>query len=379
MKIGFMINPLAGIGGSVALKGSDGDEIVALALSRGAIPKAEVRATLALQVVEKNAGLSDDVMFYTASNTMGEDVLHSLNLPCEVLYQNNAQSTAIDTNKAIALFVNANVDLIVFAGGDGTARDVLDALLEKNSKTPVVGIPAGVKIHSAVYAISPLSAGEIINKILDGKPMTLHEVQVMDLDEQAFRDGRVSAKCYGYLTVPVDDTRMQLIKQGGVNQLELSVQDIAADLIETMEDDVYYLVGSGSTTAEIMNQLGLSNTLLGVDIVFNNELFLSDVDEQSILKTIKDKASKIVVTIIGGQGHVFGRGNQQFSEAVIRSVISQKGAQNNIIVIATNEKLHSLNKRPMIADTGNNDLDKQLEGLYSVVTGYQQLTLYKLN
>ncbi|NOQ90193.1 MAG: hypothetical protein GQ549_04535 [Gammaproteobacteria bacterium] len=188
---------------------------------------------------------------------------------------------------------------------------------------------------------------------------------------------------------------MQLIKQGGLNHHEIAVQEIATDIIETMEPDVFYLIGSGSTTAEIMSQLSLPNTLLGIDIVYNQELIASDVDEQTILKTINNHPAKIVVTIIGGQGHVFGRGNQQISARVIRQVIACKGKQSStldddqanisastqkgIIIIATNEKLRSLDKRPMIVDTGDVDLDKQLAGLYPVITGYQQKTLYRLN
>jgi predicted polyphosphate/ATP-dependent NAD kinase len=238
----------------------------------------------------------------------------------------------------------------------------------------VIGIPAGVKIHSAVYATTPLHAGELINLILSGAPMSLHDAQVMDLDEQAFREGKVVARCYGYLSVPVDDTRMQLIKQGGLNHQQIALQDIATEIIESMEPDVFYLIGSGSTTAEIMNQLSLENTLLGIDIVCNQQLIASDVDEKTIIQTINNHPAKIIVTVIGGQGHVFGRGNQQLSAKVIDQI-----GRENIIIVATNEKLRTLNKRPMIADTGDADLDKQLAGLYPVISGYQQKTLYKLN
>ena len=376
MKIGFVVNPFAGIGGAVALKGSDGKDIVALALSRGARPQAETRAKIAMQ----QASSTNNFTIFTAAGSMGENVLSTLNLPCEVLCKTDEQAadeqtTAEDTKNVIRLFVEKAVDLIVFAGGDGTARDVLDVLSsELNSSIPVIGIPAGVKIHSAVYAVTPLSAGELINLILSGQPMSLHDAKVMDLDEQAFREGKVNAKCYGYLPVPVDDTRMQLIKQGGLNHHEIALQEIATDIIESMESDVFYLVGSGSTTAEIMNQLLLENTLLGIDIVCNQQLIASDVDEKTIMQTIKNHPAKIIVTVIGGQGHVFGRGNQQLSAKVIEQI-----GQENIIIVASNEKLRSLNKRPMIADTGDTDLDKQLAGLYSVISGYQQKTLYKLN
>jgi len=398
MKIGFLVNPLAGIGGSVALKGSDGSDIVEQALSRGAIPQAGVRALAALREV-KVGDLSSGISILTAGGDMGERILSdvepaNLGLPCEVVYTTSShncndtpyRTTAEDTRNAVLAFIRRGVDFIVFAGGDGTARDILDAISGETDKTvPVLGIPAGVKIHSAVYAVSPKHAGELLNLILCGQPMSLVEAKVMDLDEQAFREGRVIAKCHGYLSVPVDDTRMQLIKQGGLNHHEIAVQEIAEEVVESMEDDVYYLIGSGSTTQQIMDQLSLDNTLLGVDIVCNGELIASDVDEQTILQIIGDHPARIIVTVIGGQGHVFGRGNQQLSARVIRRVIKSgddaangAGEKANIIIVATNEKLRSLDKRPMVADTGDSRLDEQLAGLYHVITGYQQKTLYRL-
>ena len=373
MKLGFVINPLAGVGGSVALKGSDGDDIVELALSRGATLKAEKRASVAIEQFTELAA-DERLEIITAAASMGENVLIACGLDCTVVYTAAGHTTSVDTKNTVRQFVEQGVDLILFAGGDGTARDVLDVLSEElSAEIPVVGIPAGVKIHSAVYAVTPAQAGELVKLLISGEPMSLHEARVMDLDEDAFREGEVIARCYGYLSVPVDDTRMQLIKQGGINHHEIALQDIATDVIESMEPDTFYLIGSGSTTAEIMRQLSLDNTLLGIDIVYNHELIASDVDEQTILKTIDDHPAKIVVTVIGGQGHVFGRGNQQLSANVIRHV-----GQENIIIVATNNKLRSLNKRPMISDTGDIDLDRQLAGLYPVVTGYQQQTLYRL-
>jgi predicted polyphosphate/ATP-dependent NAD kinase len=388
MKIGFVINPLAGIGGSVALKGSDGQEIVQQALARGALPQAQLRAKSALGKVKSwTTSSSDTTIFFTASKDMGEDVLHSLGIDCESIYSADAVTSAEDTKHAIRAFVEKQVDLIIFAGGDGTARDVLDVLdVEGAPLIPVIGIPAGVKIHSAVYATTPERAGELIDLLISGKAMSLVGAQVMDLDEELFRHGKVKAKCYGYLSVPVDDTRMQLIKQGGLNDDEITVQEIANEVIDGMEDDVYYLIGSGSTTAEIMQQLDLQNTLLGIDIVCNQQLIASDVDEKEILNIIENKPAKIVVTIIGGQGHVFGRGNQQLSAKVIKTVIGINTSDNNndlkrdnIIIIATNNKLQSLDKRPMIADTGDSELNESLVGLYPVITGYQQQTLYTLS
>ena len=165
MKLGFVINPMAGIGGSVALKGSDGMAIVKQALSLGGQPQAESRAAIAMGELTS----SNNISIITASNTMGENVLRSLQIDCEVVYKADSASSAEDTKNAVRLFVENNVDLIVFAGGDGTARDVLDILSQEGrSSVPVVGIPAGVKIHSAVYAITPVHAGELINLIAMG-------------------------------------------------------------------------------------------------------------------------------------------------------------------------------------------------------------------
>ena len=384
MKIGLVINPLAGIGGSVALKGSDGEDIVARARALGGRQQSMDRTSVAIGKISSGSACE----FFTAAGDMGEQVLSEHGYNFQVVYRSAMPpasrsstessielTTADDTKKTILSFVENAVDLIVFAGGDGTARDVLDALSAVNdSVIPVIGIPAGVKIHSAVYATTPSQAGELIDLIVSGEPMSLADAQVMDLDEAAFREGKITARCYGYLKVPVDDTRMQLIKQGGVNHHQLAVQDIAEDIIEDMDQDVVYLIGSGSTTAAIMEMLGLENTLLGIDIVCNRQLLHADADENAILRYIQGRSAKIVVTTIGGQGHIFGRGNQQFSAEVIRRV-----GLDNIIIIASNEKLRSLNKRPMLTDTGDSDLDQELSGLRHVITGYQQKTLYRLN
>lgn len=377
MKLGLIINPLAGIGGTVGLKGSDGRDIVEQALAQGAEPKAAERVSLAL---EKLVGVITQPVL-TVSGAMGADILGHAGVAHEVIMQASAETSASDTREAVFKLCENNIDLLMFAGGDGTARDVLDALNKKAQaeNLPVVGIPAGCKIHSAVYAVTPTQAGELVAMLEQGEPLALKQAEVMDLDEQAYRDGKVSSSCYGYLSVPVDDTRMQAMKQGGVNHEEIAVQDIAADVVENMEDEVLYFIGAGTTTAAVMDELSLPNSLLGVDVVLNSELLASDVDEATILALLddalhKDRVSKIVVTAIGGQGHVFGRGNQQFSPAVIAKVGSR-----NIIVIATNEKLRSLQGRPLLLDTGSLQLDKELAGIKQIITGFEQRTLYKIS
>ena len=377
MKLGLIINPMAGIGGTVGLKGSDGSEIVEQALAQGAEPKAAARVLLAMEKLV--AVIKQPIL--TVAGSMGADVLQRAGIAHETVLQTSAQTSASDTCAAVLKLCEHNIDLLIFAGGDGTARDVLDAL-NKNGQAeslPVVGIPAGCKIHSAVYAVTPSQAGELVAMLERGEPLAVKQAEVMDLDEAAYRAGKVSASCYGYLLVPVDDARMQAMKQGGVNYEEIAVQDIAADVVENMEDEVLYFIGAGTTTAAVMDELGLKNSLLGVDVVLNRELIASDVDEAAMLALFndasgQDRVAKIVVTAIGGQGHIFGRGNQQFSPAVIAKVGSR-----NIIVIATNEKLRSLQGRPLLLDTGSVELDKELSGMKQIVTGFEQRTLYKLN
>ncbi len=373
MKLGLVINPMAGIGGAVGLKGSDGEQIVQQALERGAKPAAAQRVLAAMQSLRSTSELS----FLSCSGAMGSDVLQKLNISHDCVYLTKTASTsAEDTRRAVLAMCDAGIDLLMFAGGDGTARDVLDALTQcgQHENLPVVGIPAGCKIHSAVYAVSPGQAGELVANIIKGEPMAAVMAEVMDLDEQAFRQGQVKARCYGYMLVPQDDSRMQVVKQGGVNHEALAVQDIAADVVENMEPDCYYFIGAGSTTKAVMDELGLPATLLGVDVVFNESLLASDVDETGLLAYLDDKPAKIVVSAIGGQGHIFGRGNQQFSDSVI-----EKTGINNIIIIATHEKLRTLEGRPLLVDTGNTELDKGLRGVKQIVTGYEQRTLYSVS
>lgn len=375
MRLGLVINPLAGIGGTVALKGSDGDAIVREALEKGAVPLAEKRVYDALSKLDK----SGDYSIVTVNGPMGEDVLSALGLKVNIVHEVNMnvanQTTAIDTLNAVKAFVKNEVDLIVFAGGDGTARDVYSALksIGHDEDTPVIGVPAGCKIHSAVYSTTPSMAGELIQGILAGQPMSLKMSEVMDLDEEAFRNGVVKASCFGYLSVPVDDVRMQVIKQGGIEYDAVALQDIAAEVVENMEDDYLYLISTGSTTAAVMDELDLDNTLLGVDVVLNKELLASDVDEKKLLECLDDYKAKIIVSAIGGQGNIFGRGNQQLSAKVIKKV-----GVENIIVIATNEKLRALNHKPLLVDTGDTAIDRLLRGGVQVVTGYQQKTLMNI-
>jgi predicted polyphosphate/ATP-dependent NAD kinase len=369
-KLGLIVNPYAGIGGALALKGSDGQAIREQALAMGAQKKANHKTHLALQQIHQSAM---PVHIFTAAGEMGEDVSLALGFNTTVCYRPaNVQTEAEDTIQAAQALLAEQVDLILFAGGDGTARNIHDVVTDK---MPVLGIPAGCKIHSGVYAITPKSAGRVVNMLLSGEIVSVNEAEVKDIDETLFRAGKVHAKYYGEMRVPTELRYVQAVKMGGKESDELVIADIAAQVIELMQDhpNTVFVMGSGSTVDGIMQELGLANTLLGVDLVMDQRLLFQDASEADILRHLVGNDSKLVLTLIGGQGHVFGRGNQQLSPAVIRQI-----GRANIILVATKSKLQNLAGRPLISDSGDSELDQQLSGLIPVITGYKDQVLYPL-
>ncbi|KZN31744.1 ATP-NAD kinase [Pseudoalteromonas luteoviolacea CPMOR-2] len=364
-KLGLIVNPVAGLGGAVALKGSDGAETAKIALSLGAEPKSNNRTKLAL---EQLVPYQQNIEVYTASGEMGERIAKELGFSTQIIYQSELETTPEDTEALAKLLVEQKVDLILFAGGDGTARNIC-AVVEDTA--PVLGVPAGCKIHSGVYAITPKAAGRVVEMLINGELVTLADADVMDIDETAFRQGTVKAKRYGEMQVPSEVRYVQSVKNGGKESDELVLADIAAYVISEMDEDERYIMGSGSTVAAVMEELGLENTLLGVDLIQDHELLGQDLTATQLLDMTQDQPTKLVITLIGGQGHIFGRGNQQLSPALIRQI-----GKENIVVIATKRKLQALNGRPLIADTGDQALDDELSGYIKVVTGYNDHVMY---
>ncbi|MGM0603022.1 MAG: ATP-NAD kinase family protein [Bacillota bacterium] len=369
-KLGFIVNPIAGMGGKVALKGTDGKNIVEKAKKLGAEQKSPQKAARAVKSLRSELSSTDEVKIISYPGKMGEISLNSSELKYEIIGEIAGNTTAEDTKKAaVEMNEEHEVDLILFAGGDGTARDINDAV---DADLPVIGIPAGVKIHSAVYATTPENAGIIAARFLENSISDTEEAEVMDIDEDEFRKGRVTAKLYGYLRVPVEKKLRQNLKSGSSDSEERAAEAIGVGIIENMKKDCLYLIGPGTTTRPIMQKLGLDFSLLGVDAVYNKELVKLDLKESDILELLKeyDKA-KIIVTAIGGQGYIFGRGNQQLSENVLKKV-----GKNNIIVAATRGKLSALDG-PLLIDTGNKELNKELSGYYKVVIGHQDYMMQK--
>ncbi len=364
-KLGLIVNPVAGLGGTVALKGSDGAHTAAKAIELGAEPKANSRTKAALEVL---LPYKERLTIYTVNGDMGEQTAKALGFNVEVVYNTAAITTPDDTEQAAKILKNSGVDLVLFAGGDGTARNICHAI---EDTIPVLGIPAGCKIHSGVYAITPKAAGRVVEMLVKGELVTLADADVMDIDEDAFRQGTVKAKRYGEMQTPSEVRYMQAVKNGGKETDELVLADIAAHVVSQMDEDTFYIMGSGSTVEAIMEEMGLENTLLGVDLIKDQTLVAQDLTAKQLLELTHDQSTKLVITLIGGQGHIFGRGNQQLSPLLIRAI-----GKENIIVVATKTKLLALNGRPLICDTGDGELDDELTGYIKVTTGFNDHIMY---
>tara|TARA_B110000211_G_C14079089_1_gene553605 strand:+ start:218 stop:1348 length:1131 start_codon:yes stop_codon:yes gene_type:complete len=364
-KLGLIINPVAGLGGSVALKGSDGENTAAKAIELGAQAKANRRTQAAIEVL---LPYKSQLTIYTVNGDMGEHAAKALGFNVEVVYSANTLTTPNDTEAAAKVLKSLGVDLVLFAGGDGTARNICHAI---EDTIPVLGIPAGCKIHSGVYAITPKAAGRVVEMLVKGELVTVADADVMDIDEEAFRQGTVKAKCYGEMQIPSEVRYVQAVKNGGKETDELVLADIAAHVVSEMDEDTFYIMGSGSTVEAIMQEMGLENTLLGVDLIKAQTLIAQDLTANQLLDYTRGHATQLVITLIGGQGHIFGRGNQQLSPELIRAI-----GKDNIIVVATKTKLQALDGRPLICDTGDSTLDDELTGYIKVTTGYNDHIMY---
>lgn len=361
-KIGFLVNPIAGMGGKVGLKGTDGFEVLRKARELGSEPVAPERATKALKKLYE---MEEDFEILCCSDEMGEDEAKEAGFDPKIVNEIDSGNTnPEDTKEAIRIYLDKQVDIILFAGGDGTARDVLQVV---DMEKPILGIPTGVKMHSAVFATTPEIAGRLVGRYLLGN-LPLREAEVMDVDEDAFRDNRLETDLKGYARVPYDPRWVQASKSpSSTTGSEKGDQEsIARWVLELMEEDRFYLLGPGTTTRAVAEELGIENsTLLGVDLIQAGELIAKDVREEEIFEMIKENPATIIVSPIGKQGFVFGRGNQQISPRIIRSV-----GMDNIMIIATPNKMV---ETPMLkTDTGDSELDENMRGYKRVIIGYKE-------
>lgn len=365
-KLGLIINPIAGMGGRVGLKGTDGTNILDKAIKLGAFQEAPGKA---LRALEKLLPIKEELIIITCSGDMGENQVKKLGFTYKVVYTNkNINTNREDTKEGIKKINEKEVDLILFVGGDGTARDIYESI---GNKEVVLGIPAGVKIYSPVYGNTPEKAGELALLYLNKKNKNTIEEEVVDIDENSYRNNIFRTKLCGYLRIPVNKRFMQNKKAPTPLSDETIQKSIALDIVDNMEKDTYYIIGPGTTTKAIMKSLNLPYSLLGVDILINKEVVGLDLSEKQILTYISGRSSKLIITPTGGQGYLLGRGNQQISYKVITQI-----GKENIIIIATSNKIIELRGNPLLVYTGDKKTDKVLEGYYRVKVGYGMEKMY---
>jgi len=374
MNIGLIVNPIAGMGGRVGLKGTDTPEILKEAIRLDAVPLCIERTK------ECFLELKDDLegtQVLTCGGEMGEEILSDLGIDRWVVHNIDAdlftKTSPADTIRAAEIMRDKGVDLLVFAGGDGTARDISGVI---GQDVPMLGIPTGVKMHSSVFGTNPVNTAEIIRKFLQGE-VELGEGEVMDIDEDSYRQGKLDVKLYGVAKVPIAREFMQASKQvfhqGSQEALLEEIGDFFKEIADENPDTLFFL-GAGSTVGRVKKWLGITDaTLLGIDGYFRGESVGSDLNERGILELMdkySDKAA-ICVSPIGAQGFVLGRGSQQFSPEVLRRV-----GVDNVYIVATPDKIDSIDG--LRVDTGDKDIDSEMAGFRRVITGYRIQSMVKL-
>lgn len=373
IKIGFLINPIAGMGGRVGLKGTDG--VYKKAKKLGAKPISVKKANDAIKEFNEKYKLEKEIKWYTCKDKMGQKILEKNNIKnFEVIYKpNKDNTTSEDTQNACKKFLEKKVDLILFCGGDGTTRDIYKIVQQK---IPILGIPSGVKMHSGVFAINTNASAKMLYEFINGH-LTVGEAEIMDLDEKKYRKGKWHVKLFGIAKGIVEPTYVQVGKASFQSVSDNHIKDEIAEHIEDelKENNEYlYLFGSGGTIDYIAKKLGFKNTLLGIDAVHKKKVVGTDLNEKGLLKLLKKYSkAKVILSPIGAQGFILGRGNLQLSPEVIKKI-----GLDNIIVISTPSKLKST---PVLrVDTGDKKLDKKFreKEFIMVVIGYRLSRVVKI-
>ncbi len=368
MRLGLIVNPIAGMGGRVGLKGTD--YVLEEALQRGA---QQVAPTRTIEFLKKLKDRLPDlpIVIVTCPAIMGKTEAETAGYSIEVLPMKLGRKTsAEDTKIAMQLLTEANVELIVFVGGDGTAKDIFDAQNGRRD-LPVLGVPSGVKMYSGIFAISAADAADVVSAYAL-KQAEIAEFEIMDADEKAIRNESFAIKLHGYLKGPFVPAHSQGSKQLSPETAneEENQMAIAKFAIEEKPPEATWILGPGTTVKRVADALGFEKTLLGIDLYRNGEVIL-DVNERQILKEVKEwKDTWIVVSPIGRQGIILGRGNQQISPEIIK-----RTGKERIIVLATKNKVQSIEGKRLRVDTGDPEVDGMLKGYIRVITDYREWRL----
>lgn len=371
-KVGFLVNPVAGMGGRVGLKGTDGKAEEARRL--GAVPVAGEHA--AAMLAELKRIMRDDIgsiEWLTCSGEMGADALAGFGMTAKVVHRAGGRTSSGDTVAAAGKFLEAGADIIVFCGGDGTARDVCSVA---KRRIPMLGIPSGVKMHSGVFGVTPAKTAEVLAGFVRGG-LEPAEVEIMDLDEDLYRKGEWVVRLYDSALTPFEPTLVQASK---MMVTEASDAEIIAEIAEWVEEltrdepETLFILGPGGTLEAIGKRLGLDKTLLGVDAFAGGTQTGKDLNEAGLLKLFDNyKKIRLILSPIGSQGFVLGRGNLQLSPAVVRRV-----KRDDIMVVSTPAKLE---RTPVLRfDTGDAELDRALagRGWFPVVFTYRTSRLVRV-
>lgn len=389
-RIGIIVNPDAGLGGRLALKGSDG--MAEIARAKGAEDRAGPRMYEAFEhlfsIIELSLVPWDNVHWLLPKGRMGDSWIPEkmkINGKWTNISNTPNSTTAEDTINVVNSMIEQNVEIILYAGGDGTTRDIIGALENIDSaSTPILGIPAGVKMHSGSFAASPRAAAEAFAAWFSGD-LLIAQTEVMDLDETLYREGEWVVKMYAEAMSPGSPRWMQGSKQRIERVSEVEILESLGDhLRETIEDDPELLViwGSGGTLRTLGESIGFRITVLGIDVTLGNENIGTDLDENQLINTINEHKDRFkdnarILTLLspmGGQGFLIGRGNLQLSPTVIRSI-----GIENILAIVTPAKLATLNT--LRIDTGDINLDQKFQEkkYMKALQGYRTTRLIRIS
>ena len=366
-RVGLIVNPDAGLGGRLGFKGSDGR--AAEARAAGAEDRSGPRMR---QALERCGNRLEDVEIDSCSGRMGSDWVPGEHT---IVYDTPVTTSADTTRDAVAILCEADIELLLYAGGDGTTRDIIEAL--PNSELPVIGVPGGVKMHSGCFAASPNAAAEVLIAWLEGD-LLLARTEVMDLDEDVYRQGSWSVRMYGEAMMPASPRWMQ----GAKMRVQATEEDevleaLGEHIAEVLVADSKRLIiwGSGGTLRTIAEGIGFAPTLLGIDATLGKEQVGTDLNEESLLELIKehDDDCTLLVSPMGGQGFLLGRGNLQLSPDVLRAI-----GIDTVLGVVTPAKM--LTVAHLRIDTGDHDLDLQFQAkkYVKVLQGYRTTRLMRV-
>jgi len=371
VTVGFLINPIAGLGGRVGLHGTD-DQNAELALAKGAQPLSTERALRAIKLL---LPFKENFSFITVEGEMGSDVLDILGIEYVPLKTSNSRALrgrtcGEDTHDAVQAMVDLGAEIILFAGGDGTARDIYSVV---GAKLPLIGIPAGVKMRSGVFATYPENAAQILIDYVSNSGTKKEFTEILDAVESCKSQGEISSEFFGLAMTINSKSLLQNPKLANSNY-EDGLLELVAELAQGLSQDTLYLFGPGRTTNLILNLSGFSGSLIGVDALYNGVLVGDDLSELEILNLLeKYPKSFLFLGVIGGQGFLLGRGNQQLSYQVLEKI-----SEDNIYIIAGSKKLSGIFPNRLFVDLGEEVRGSFLNGYRHVHTSPGRTTICNL-